>query len=171
MARRGTPLPLSLREQIRRLRVSGESLRKIACAVGVAVDTARKYSGRGFDMAQTSDFGGHNHGRASCKKVTKQSCRSYRCRDCNHLRYVTHVELSRAAAPRCTFCGGSLEETDPSFKHNTGKTKRRVEIESNHGCPGEKPHECHHCRKRFRSEGGLAIHIKESHPGSLVQND
>lgn len=46
MADRGKPLKFAIREQIKNLRQS-MPLRKVAEAVGVAVNTARKYSAKG----------------------------------------------------------------------------------------------------------------------------
>lgn len=45
MTNRGRPLPFSLREQIKQLRAE-KSLREVAAALGVAVNTVRKYEKR-----------------------------------------------------------------------------------------------------------------------------
>ena len=44
MARRGTPLPLAVKEDIKERRKRGDSLRTIAGALRLAVNTVRKYT-------------------------------------------------------------------------------------------------------------------------------
>lgn len=78
-------------------------------------------------MGHVSDFGGNRYGkRARVSKATKENTQSFRCRDCDKLRYVTPRELLRAARPRCLGCGGTLIEGVASARRTLGtKTERK----------------------------------------------
>lgn len=76
------------------------------------------------------DHGGNRYGKKPRKvKMEKSNVQSFRCRECDSLRYVTPLELTRAARPRCLRCGGTLVEIYESVKRTIGgkmEQKRRA---------------------------------------------
>ena len=118
-------------------------------------------------MTRTSDYGGHGQDRkaATARKIKDKNHRSYFCLDCGKRRLVHPKELGRRAMPRCTSCGGTLEETETSVKRRLGVTKKQLAKELNDGLGVYeiKQYECPHCHERFRSQGGLAVHVNERH--------
>lgn len=71
--------------------------------------------------SHVSDYGGSNVGRrVAYRKSFKigEGLESYRCLDCHKCRFVSRIEWTRAARPRCTACGGQLDETKTTAKRH-----------------------------------------------------
>jgi len=78
----------------------------------------------------TDDYGGYAHDRpAGRRRVRRTSAthQSFRCDLCGAVRFVTSLELHRAARPRCLKCGGMLIETAAEAERHEG-ARRPVEI-------------------------------------------
>lgn len=124
-------------------------------------------------MAQVSDYGGncHERGRGYSTKVAKDKCRSYRCCSCGKLTFYTHLQISRMKSqPRCGACGSTTEESEASFKRNTGVSKVKVPKLAGKIDLGEDacildphPFECRFCFLRFRAGVALKLHYEEKH--------
>lgn len=71
-----------------------------------------------------SDYGGNAHYRRGARttRMSREKLRSFRCSDCNKIRFLTRLELTRAAVQHCLECGGSLEETKASRKRRIQQT-------------------------------------------------
>jgi len=65
---------------------------------------------------RVGDYGGNAplRRRSTSRAKVVDKVLSFRCRECESLRYVAWKELGRAARPRCLKCGGTLIETSPS---------------------------------------------------------
>lgn len=121
---------------------------------------------------RVSDYGGHCYNRG-CGVSTGRNTPvfSYRCTDsqCRHLTYYTAVQINRMKSqPRCGKCGGTTEETDPSYARRTGMKKKDVpqliaQIDESVTGTLSKPFACPHCAERFRSMAGWNLHIQEKH--------
>lgn len=87
------------------------------------------------------------------------SRRSFRCLDCDKLRYVLQRELSRAARPHCLECGGCLEECDISRKREELPTKSQ--LAANARVAGiRKQRRCPHCGRAIGNNDDLARHLR-----------
>jgi len=123
--------------------------------------------------AVTSDYGGNQwtKGRRSGKvtRVRKDTCRSFRCDDCGHLNYIPYHVLERSSLPHCSECGGLLIETEASRKRHdaTATTKREFDVATE----AAKPFQCRECKKRFRNESALNLHIRDNHMNEDLKHD
>lgn len=73
------------------------------------------------------DYGGNSYGGRRRTRAGSGSHQSFRCRDCQKIRYVHRRELARAAQPRCLACGGTLEETESEQKRHKQERKQVIE--------------------------------------------
>ena len=110
-----------------------------------------------------SDYGGNAHGRQGGCQVSVKTCRSFRCYDCNKLTFVPRHVVARGRSIHCKHCGGATEETEASFQRVYGTSKLSIGSEA-----GENPNDphrlqCPECKKPFRSETGLKLHLEDSH--------
>lgn len=112
---------------------------------------------------RVKDFGGGPRGpRHRSVLLEGHNLISMRCISCNKLNYVGFLETQRAAAPRCTACGGGLMEIETSYKRRTGCSYKKAEKMVSQ--LGAKPFTCETCKKKFRSAVALRLHAQEQHP-------
>lgn len=98
-----------------------------------------------------SDYGGAAYGRRSVARKRAENQASMRCLDCHTVRYVSRLELARAAAPRCLKCGSALEEIERSRKRNGYSTKPWRQDADTRRCPG--------CGLKILSNQYLRLHL------------
>lgn len=114
-------------------------------------------------MAATNDYGGNGYGRRPrSTKVRIGSTRSYRCRDCDKLRYLSNRELQRAARPRCLECGGTLIETVAEERRTVGTPtarKKAAEDMAETLAAVRKTPRCLKCGAGYISEDYLQDHV------------
>ena len=109
------------------------------------------------------DFGGNSAADRNPKVVVRKgpNLGSYRCLSCGHLDYLPRWAWARAAKPRCTACGGALEESEGSRQRAQPRSKRRA---------ADKAHDaamtairssipCWSCGRRCKDEAELAVHV------------
>lgn len=77
---------------------------------------------------------------------------SQRCSLCNKLHYIKRVRLTWRSRPKCRTCGGLLVDTKALYER---EYKAKVKLALNL--------KCNHCDKRFRSEAGLNLHVRDNH--------
>lgn len=114
-------------------------------------------------MPNVHDYSGDNYGRSPRKtKLSKEHVKSHRCRDCNTLRYVTPLELTRAARPRCLACGGTLVEIEVSIKRELGgklEQKNRAKLSAKSLAEIRESPKCWSCGFVADSPQFLAVHL------------
>ncbi len=115
------------------------------------------------------DFGGNSYGQTPRKteRSNKDLTHSFRCLDCNTIRYLTQREITRAAIQHCLSCGGALEETSDSKERHIRKSDAaRVarmgghiadhELESPEKCV------CKSCDTKWTDANALMYHVTKS---------
>ncbi len=111
---------------------------------------------------KVTDFGGLNHGTKKGRLVSTANSRGSHCNSCGKLQYTPNAAFQRAARPRCYHCGGTLIESEASYKRRNDQTKKEAAQALQDGI-GYKPLTCKHCGKHFRSKIGLKLHIEDNH--------
>lgn len=113
-------------------------------------------------MESLNDYGGYSHGgktRKAVRGLENGATVSMRCLDCNKLNYVPRLALHRAASPRCSACGGPMEEIDVSRKRSGLETTKKLTKAISHGrkssrrCPG--------CGCAIADNVGLESHLTD----------
>lgn len=109
------------------------------------------------------DHGGESAGRRSIIR-TRENIYSFRCVECQAVRYVIPRELSRAAAPRCTKCGGALEQTEASRQRYVDRSDATRVALGTAGSAGEADPgiRCLVCGKKWSDGSYLAIHLRDT---------
>jgi hypothetical protein len=99
------------------------------------------------------DYAGHawDRHRGARKRSSKETTTSHRCRECGTLRYLTALQLNRAARPRCLGCGGTLVETEAVLDRTRDRRRSRIVLE-----PATK---CKTCGRGFALVDQLAAHL------------
>lgn len=96
-----------------------------------------------------SDFGGNNIRRGFRARFSTETMDSFSCLECGTRRYVTKIEQTRVARPKCMACGGTLQETQATRKRH--KPKRQSVVETHPRCRA--------CGCRLVSAKSLELHL------------
>lgn len=114
-------------------------------------------------MPHVNDYSGDSYGKKPrATRLEKTNVNSFRCRECNKLRYVTPRELTRAARPRCLGCGGTLVENEVSVKRTAGgKLERKTRAKQNAAALSDirTSRKCWACGFHTASDRALAGHL------------
>lgn len=112
-----------------------------------------------------SDYGSSKYPRRRKKSKVKSNVLSFRCRDCQTLRYVLPHELIRAARPRCLACGGPLEETAVSHERHIENMEAVRAIRTGERRPKQTRHKkpvCRSCGAVYPATSSLTGHLRRN---------
>lgn len=112
-----------------------------------------------------SDYGSSKYPRRRKKSKIKSNVLSFRCCDCQTVRYVLPRELIRAARPRCLACGGPLEETAASHERHLEKMEAVRAMRTGDRRPAQtrvKNPVCRSCGAMYPSTSSLAGHLRRN---------
>jgi len=109
------------------------------------------------------DFGGHSYPRRrKSERTVSKSIMSFRCFNCQTVRYVQLRELGRAARPRCLACGGPIEETTASHERTLEKLGALQEAKTGLILPKSSRYykKCLSCGTNYADVASMSMHLK-----------